>query len=71
MKELAPFTISVNGSETTTDAASLALLIAELGHTGEGVATALNGTFVALGDRARTQIKPGDSVEIVSVREGG
>lgn len=69
--ERAAFTISVNGSVQTTDVTSLATLVAELGHISEGVATAHNGNFVALVDRVKTQIKPGDSIEIVSVREGG
>lgn len=63
--------IHVNGEATTTRAASLADLVAELGFVETAVATALNGEFVARHARAATQLSPGDHVEIVAPRQGG
>jgi sulfur carrier protein len=61
----------VNGEATETGAATLAELVAVLGHTEGEVATALNGDFVPKGARAETRLAAGDSVEIVAPRQGG
>lgn len=64
-------TVLVNGAATETGAATLAQLVAELGH-GEGaVATARNGEFVPRSARAQTKLAAGDKVEIVAPRQGG
>jgi sulfur carrier protein len=63
--------VLVNGERTETGAASLAELVAQLGHGQEAVATALNGDFVPRRARASTPLRPGDKVEIVAPRQGG
>ena len=63
--------IHVNGAPREVEAATLAALLLELDYGGTTVATALNQTFVRAIDRGRTSIKPGDSVEIVTPRQGG
>lgn len=64
-------TVVVNGEPTETDAATLAALVASLGFAEAQVATALNGAFVARGQRAATLLGDGDKVEIVAPRQGG
>jgi len=66
-----PAGVLVNGERTETGAASLAELVAKLGHGQEAVATALNGDFVPRQARASTPLRPGDKVEIVAPRQGG
>lgn len=64
-------TVVLNGAHTATAARCLAELITEQGYGGEKVATAVNGTFVPAARRAATVIADGDSIEIVSARQGG
>jgi sulfur carrier protein len=64
-------TLFVNGETTETDAATLAALVASLGFAEAQVATALNGEFVARGQRAATLLGAGDKVELVAPRQGG
>jgi sulfur carrier protein len=64
-------TLFVNGETTETDAATLAALVASLGFAEAQVATALNGEFVARGQRAATLLGDGDKVELVAPRQGG
>jgi sulfur carrier protein len=66
-----PTGVLVNGERTETSAASLAELVALLGHGQEAVATALNGDFVPRQARASTRLRPGDKIEIVAPRQGG
>lgn len=70
-KTMANIEILINGRQSGTAVRTLAELVNE--HTpGEvRVATALNGQFVPEARRATTAIKAGDSVEIVSARQGG
>lgn len=63
--------IVVNGEETATEAATLEALVASLGHEARSVATAVNGQFVARGQRAQCRLAKGDAVEIVAPRQGG
>ena len=63
--------IYVNGEPHETDASTLAELIAEAGHAGAKVATAVNGDFVPERARAGRALTEGDRVEIVSPRQGG
>lgn len=63
--------ITVNGRAARTGADTLAGLIAEQGFGEARVATAVNGDFVAERARATTELRDGDSVEILSVRQGG
>ena len=63
--------ITVNGRLTRTAAQTLAELLVEQ-DLGEGrVATAINGDFVAERARAGKLLRDGDTVEILSVRQGG
>ena len=64
--------VSVNG-QTHTLAASdtLADLIGRLGHAPESVATALNGEFIARGERAARVLRHGDTVTCFQAITGG
>ena len=61
----------VNGQAMAAQAGTLAALIDEMGYTGQKVATALNGEFVAARARAGTMLHAGDQIEIVAPRQGG
>ena len=63
--------VFVNGESTATGAATLAMLIAELGYDQASVATAVNGAFVARSARGDQKIAPGDAIEVVAPRQGG
>ncbi|HEY8126368.1 MAG TPA: sulfur carrier protein ThiS [Methylocystis sp.] len=47
------------------------MLLHELGYDERSVGTALNQEFVRAKDRAETQLRDGDAVEIVTPRQGG
>ncbi|HPG88522.1 MAG TPA: sulfur carrier protein ThiS [Hyphomicrobium sp.] len=64
-------TITLNGEAVTTRAQTLTELVLEQSLAGLRVATAVNGYFVAESQRATTQLKTGDRIEIVSPRQGG
>lgn len=64
-------TITVNGAYCSTSAATLADLVATLGHDPNAVATAVNGEFVPRHKRGSTKLTAGDNIEIVSPRQGG
>ncbi len=68
---LPTFKIVVNGMVTETTAETLQALLAEQGYGNTRVATARNGTFVPLRVREETTLQPGDSIEVVSARQGG
>jgi len=61
----------VNGTATTSTAATLAALLAEVGYGDSKVATARNGEFVPQRQRASTLLTDGDQIEIVAPRQGG
>jgi sulfur carrier protein len=64
--------IELNGDPMETDATDLDALCRVLGFNQEDrIATAVNGAFVAEAARAGQQLQDGDSVEIVSPRQGG
>jgi sulfur carrier protein len=65
--------IRVNGESEPLAAATLDVLLAEKAVDTEqkGIAVALNGAVVPRAAWAATQLKPGDSVEIVRARQGG
>jgi len=63
--------VRVNGDPAETEARTLAELIASLGYSEGAVATAVNGDFVARGERGKRRLAPGDAVEIVAPRQGG
>ena len=64
--------IVVNGQAHTFVACStLANLIGELGHAPDGIATALNGEFVARGQRCERVLCDGDQVNCFQAIVGG
>lgn len=63
--------LNVNGERQSSSAVTLAALLAELGYGDAKVATARNGDFVPERKRASTPLAQGDSIEIVSPRQGG
>ena len=63
--------VLVNGEAVATKASTLDELCASLGYIDAKVATAVNGAFVAAGDRSATPLRPADKVEIVAPRQGG
>ncbi len=67
----ARLTVVVNGEPLTTEARTLAELVAEAGFADTRVATAVNGDFVPERARAERQLAEGDRIEIVSPRQGG
>ena len=67
----AALSITVNGEERTLRAQTLAASLVELGYGTARVATAVNGTFVAVSRREDVNLAAGDRIEIVAAREGG
>ena len=64
--------VSVNGQQHPLDAhATLADLIAHLGHAPNAIATAVDGEFVASADRATRQLRDGDRVVCFQAIVGG
>ncbi|MDQ0303009.1 MULTISPECIES: sulfur carrier protein ThiS [Ancylobacter] len=63
--------IIVNGEPASTDAATLAELLAELELADAIVATAVNGDMVRAARRTATPIADGDRVEILAPMQGG
>lgn len=60
----------INGDTQSSNATTLADLLAELGHTGT-VATAVNETFVPAAARATLALSEGDRIEILAPMQGG
>jgi sulfur carrier protein len=71
MLGMAEFKITVNGETRTTEARTLDELCRELGLSDLKIATARNGEFVPAKLRAETALAGGDSIEVVSPRQGG
>ena len=63
--------LTINGVSALHPGGTLADLLAALGHSPKGVATAVNGEFVAAGLRASRRLVAGDQIEIVAPRQGG
>ena len=63
--------IRVNGEPLATDARTLDELCARLGYADAKIATAVNGAFVAAGQRPATRLAQADEIEIVAPRQGG
>lgn len=63
--------IFLNGRRVVSAAATVAGLLAEQGYQGLKVATAVNGAFVPERAREAAPVSAGDSVEVVSARQGG
>ena len=72
MTEELTLDVSVNGQPQTLPAfASLADLVARLGHAPEGIATAVNGEFVARGQRRQHVLCDGDRITCFQPIVGG
>jgi sulfur carrier protein len=63
--------IIVNGAPLVTAAVTVAALVDEQGFANVKVATAINGEFVPERMRTATSLRPGDRIEILTVRQGG
>ncbi|MEP0072490.1 MAG: sulfur carrier protein ThiS [Marinomonas sp.] len=63
--------IQVNSETVTVKSEQLSELLIELGYGDSVVATAVNGDFVAQGNRVNTQIKEGDRIEVLAPMQGG
>jgi sulfur carrier protein len=64
--------IIVNGdAHEVPPAASLAGALDQLGFGGAVVATALNGEFIASGERSTIALSEGDRVEVLAPMQGG
>ena len=65
--------IRINGRDEPLVTATLSALLEEKAvDTGQrGIAVAVNGAVVPRAAWAHTQLRPGDSVEIVRARQGG
>lgn len=63
--------ITVNGEQQETQAATLEQLCATLGYGEQRIATAVNGEFVAAGERPKLRLQEHDKIEIVAPRQGG
>jgi sulfur carrier protein len=65
--------VRVNGQDEPLGVATLAALLEEKAvDTGQrGIAVALNGAIVPRADWPQTPLRPGDSIEIVRVLQGG
>lgn len=61
----------LNGESVEAAAATLAEFVLSRDFDPTVVATAVNGEFVPRGARAGTVLKDGDSVEVLSPRQGG
>ena len=71
MNEMAKIRITVNGEVRVTEACTLSELCRELGFTDMKIATARNGEFVPEKSRGQVNLAGGESIEIVSPRQGG
>jgi len=63
--------ITVNGETRITEARSLEELCRELGFSEAKIATARNGDFVPARTRAAIALAEGDTIEVLSPRQGG
>ena len=65
--------IRINGQEEPLMAATLAALLEDkaIDTAQRGIAVALNGAVVPRAAWPQTQLKSGDSIEIVRARQGG
>ena len=63
--------ISINGVAKDVTSTKLTGVLHEAGYGDARVATAVNGRFVSVGQRASCLIEAGDQLEIVAPRQGG
>lgn len=63
--------IIVNATEHNVQSTDLAAALAELGYSGQAIATAVNGSFVAASERAGTTLNANDRIEVLAPMQGG
>ena len=63
--------IQVNSENIGCESDNLAALLIELGYGDAVVATAVNGNFVAQGNREITLLEHGDRIEVLAPMQGG
>jgi sulfur carrier protein len=63
--------ILVNDEPREIEGRTLADLLRELGFAGTVVATAVNGSFVPVGQRPARELRDADRVEILAPMQGG
>ena len=63
--------ISLNGKIMKTGASTMREFLDEQGYREAKIATALNGEFVPVTNRALCQLRSGDKIEIVAPQQGG
>ncbi|MBL4769221.1 MAG: sulfur carrier protein ThiS [Rhodobacteraceae bacterium] len=63
--------IQLNGSPLQTGATTLDALLIEAGFEQAVVATAINGDFIPLGQRADYILSDGDRIEVLAPMQGG
>ncbi|NRA86168.1 MAG: sulfur carrier protein ThiS [Rhizobiales bacterium] len=63
--------IQINGENAIIDSTNIAQLMVELNYDVDAVATALNGDFVAIFQRADAALNENDRLEIVAPMQGG
>ncbi|GAA6168015.1 sulfur carrier protein ThiS [Sessilibacter corallicola] len=63
--------VVINGETKITNSTTLADLLKEQNYTGDTIATAINGVFVAKTDREQTLLTDNCSIEIVAPVQGG
>ena len=61
----------INGERAESAAETLDRLLADLDYGDARVATAVNGTFVPIGDRSSRRLNEGDTIEILAPMQGG
>ena len=72
MKQDDAFAVSLDGKPHSVPAGStLSDLVAALGHAPNKVTSAVNGLFVARGQRDACRLQPGDAVLLFQPIEGG
>lgn len=63
--------IVLNGKAREVSGRRLDGVLAELGYPADSVATAVNGEFIARGERSATALGEGDRLEVIAPMQGG
>jgi sulfur carrier protein len=63
--------LQLNGASIDAQVTTLADLLAAEGLGDAKVATAVNGTFVPVPARAKHELNPGDTIEVLAPMQGG
>lgn len=61
----------INGETAESRAETLAGLLADFDYAEAKIATAVNGTFVPVGERGGHLLREGDAIEILAPMQGG